>query len=332
MIPLELMHEIIGHLSADVDAETLRACALVSPTWLDSARLRLFEQVTLDSVESWRNLSDLLSRTPHLVSYVHRLVISNEMSTLRGFLHHSVRDEADPDVRTCLGRQLSGVQELHLRCIPFRFRHEIAQFFEFHFLEVVSLRMETADIGTSDQLRQCYLAPRRALRSLCLLGVMVFEKNIRLCLASYDSLTVDGLALSIPSDLAMTPNSQKSAVRYLHASSIQPENIVLLANCIHRVATSLEIVTVTTNWVLLSNPKTSTGARGHPRVRRNLMHSFVFAKEPDSHYSISAHSEVPAPAAVFPRMPQCSPCTPMLRCFLFLAVRPMCLYSNTMPC
>jgi hypothetical protein len=263
MIPLELIHEIIGHLSADVDAETLRACALVSPTWLDSARLRLFKQVTLDSVESWRNLSDLLARTPHLASYVHRLVISNDMSALRGFLHHSVRDEADPDVRTCLGRQLSGVQELHLRCLPFRFRHEIAQFFESHFLEVISLRIEGADIGTSAQLRQCYLAPRRTLRSLCLQGVMVFEKNTRLCLAGYDSLTVDGLALSIPSDLAMSsslsPDSQNTSVRYLHASSISPESIALLANCIHRVATSLEIVTVTTNWILLSNPRMNQG-------------------------------------------------------------------------
>jgi hypothetical protein len=252
MIPLELMHEIIGHLSADVDAETLRACALVSPTWLDSARLRLFKQVTLDSVESWRNLSDLLASTPHVASYVHRLVISDGL----GFLHRSVRDEADPDVPTCLGRRLSGVQELHLRCIPFRFRHEIAQFFESHFLEVISLRMETADIGTSAQLQQCYLAPRRALRSLCLQGVMVFEKDIRLCLAGYDSLTVDGLALSIPSDLAMpsslTPDSQNTSLRYLDASSISPGSIALLANCIHGVATSLEIVTVTTVWPVLS--------------------------------------------------------------------------------
>jgi hypothetical protein len=256
MIPLELMHEIIGHLSADVDAETLRACALVSLTWLHPARLRLFKQVTLDSVESWRNLSDLLARTPHLSSYVHRLVISNDMLELRGFLHHSVRDEADPDARTCLGRQLSGVQELHLRCIPFRFRHEIARFFESHFLEVVSLRMKTADIVTSAQLQQCYLAPRRALRSLCLQGVMVFDKDIRLCLAGYDSLTVDGLALSIPSDLAMpsslTPDSQNTSLRYLDASSIDPGSTALLANCIHRVATSLEIVTVTTVWPVLS--------------------------------------------------------------------------------
>jgi hypothetical protein len=244
MIPPEVTDEIIDHLFAD--ARALRACALVSRTWVDTARMHLFEEVSISSDKAWRNLSDLLTKAPHVASHVHRLVISNR----RGFLQYSVRDEAGPDRRTCLGRQLSGVKELHLQAINFLSPvNEVNRFFEAHFLDVTSLRMHAVAAPTSAALQQCCLAYRRNLRSVNLQHVTVqdvdTEMPLVLQLAGYDTLTLDRYLLRIPSDLTTSipldeEKAPPSSVRHLHARTIQPGDLFALSTCIEHLATSLE--------------------------------------------------------------------------------------------
>ena len=46
-IPQDIIDEILDHLAADSDIESLRACALVSRSWVPSCRLHLFHTLDL---------------------------------------------------------------------------------------------------------------------------------------------------------------------------------------------------------------------------------------------------------------------------------------------
>ena len=65
-IPQKIMEKIPGHLTADSDLRSLRACALVSKSWAQSCRRHLFHTVSFTSrhMDKWLKTFPVLEESP----------------------------------------------------------------------------------------------------------------------------------------------------------------------------------------------------------------------------------------------------------------------------
>jgi hypothetical protein len=94
-LPLELLFEVLGHLSArqSEDADTLRASSLVSFSLRAFCQKKLFAQILLHSSASKQTgetgprglnrLVDIFTESPHLLSYVRNLVVRYDFERVR---------------------------------------------------------------------------------------------------------------------------------------------------------------------------------------------------------------------------------------------------------
>jgi hypothetical protein len=69
--PPELIEQILDELNGDLPS--LRACALLHPSWVPASQDRLFHTVSVDRVEKWNSLVQLLQTRPHIRALIRRL-------------------------------------------------------------------------------------------------------------------------------------------------------------------------------------------------------------------------------------------------------------------
>ncbi|KAJ7133450.1 hypothetical protein C8R44DRAFT_23791 [Mycena epipterygia] len=121
----ELLDHCIEFLSRPSD---LKACALVSRSWVYTAQLHLFRAISITSSSVWRRLKQTLgaSSSPHLIRYIHRLNIHSARLSVAEvcnfpfthvehvFIHH----DRDMDVAIELQQLLSwqSLQRVHIQC------------------------------------------------------------------------------------------------------------------------------------------------------------------------------------------------------------------------
>lgn len=76
-IPDDVIADIISYLSPQAgDTQTLRACAVVSRSFLPPSQLALFSHITLDGPLTTKALHNLFSRAPHIPPLIHHIRIT----------------------------------------------------------------------------------------------------------------------------------------------------------------------------------------------------------------------------------------------------------------
>jgi hypothetical protein len=69
--PPELIEQILDELNGDLPS--LRACALLHSSWVPASQERLFHTVSVDRVDKWNSLVQLLQIRPHIRALIRRL-------------------------------------------------------------------------------------------------------------------------------------------------------------------------------------------------------------------------------------------------------------------
>ncbi|TCD64220.1 hypothetical protein EIP91_004355 [Steccherinum ochraceum] len=265
-VPQELVDMVLDHLHED--KRTLKACTLVSPSWLDTSRHHLFYDLTVpvsEDTKSFDAFTDFLINTPLIATYIRDLRLRHGSTSLEPFAFFTAVPKSQtrigPDHLACILANLPRLQALLLDSVCIggselhgRYQHypTTTRSFRLDSLALTNVRIEQSDyVGKhlSDLFMLFSRVQELKLRNLSTSFFPFFPDPFR-------PFRVDGISLqphrlhvdSLSLDLSITTrefvdiihrsvDSQK--LTSLSATCTQVDELPLVGQIIHDAASTL---------------------------------------------------------------------------------------------
>ncbi|KAJ7171395.1 hypothetical protein C8R46DRAFT_1190730 [Mycena filopes] len=179
------------------DASDLRACSLVSRSWVDAAQSSLFREVNLARAKRrWENCHQILEASPHLILHIRRLIAKPvSIETLSAICSFPFSHLEDVDIALTMSIDLQAALHLQqLMALPTIRRVQLSSFFVespaifLHIWERASPRLRHLELFCRgfDDVPIPYRHPRIRLESLCLLDPTTAPNWIATILSPFD--------------------------------------------------------------------------------------------------------------------------------------------------
>ena len=239
IIPLDIVDEILNHLAAGVFLGRLRACALVSKSWIPSCRQHLFHTVRFDSktVGRWLKTFPVPEQSP--AHYVRDLHIWAERYgwAPENFFEHTPRFINVRSIR------ISGLEKDSVYWIPLRWRLPecitslTIDSNEVTLLEIRDIMARLPNLDNLELPGPLFPADRTELLGIGTVLRGRFGGRLRLRNVCYDSKDIVNMLLEIPTGLRFTEIGVDCARQCL------PSVVTLVESCCQTIAKLSHMVT-----------------------------------------------------------------------------------------